>query len=81
LSGRGEVFARVVYRRAFGAAFADAVPYVVALIQLDEGPRMLSDVVRSAPEDVSVGSRVEVVFDDVSEHVTVPRFRLTEGVS
>src|SRR5262249_46814503 len=52
VSGRGRVFSYVVYHRVYHPAFKDRVPYVVAVIELDEGPRMLANVVGCAVEDV-----------------------------
>jgi uncharacterized OB-fold protein len=78
LSGRGEIFACAVYHRAFGDVFGDRVPYAIAIVQLDEGPRMVGDIVGDRPAQARVGRRVEVVFDTVTADVTVPRFRLAE---
>jgi uncharacterized OB-fold protein len=75
LSGRGEVFARIVYHRAFHPAYAADVPYNLVLVQLDEGPRMYSNVVGSAGDDIHVGDALTVVFDPVSEGVCIPHFR------
>jgi uncharacterized protein len=78
LSGRGEAFACVTYHRAFAPEFADDVPYVVAIVQLDEGPRMLSNIVGPRRLEARVGDRLEAVFDAVTPEITVPRFRLVE---
>jgi uncharacterized protein len=84
LSGLGSVFAVVIYHQAFNKAWAGDLPYNVAIIQLDEGPRMFSNVVGGPSSDVAVGDRVAVVFepftDDPSESestetLVVPRFR------
>jgi uncharacterized OB-fold protein len=74
-TGRGAVFSHAVVHRAFGADVA--VPYVVALVTLDDAPgvRLVTNLVDVAPDDVRIGMPVEVVFDDVSADVTVPRFR------
>ncbi len=74
LSGRGTVFATLVYHQVYNPAYRDDVPYNVALIQLEEGPRMFSNVVGVPPEQVRVGDPVEVVFDPVTDEVTIPRF-------
>ena len=74
MSGRGEVFSYVVFHQVYNKAFADDVPYNVALVQLDEGPRMFSNVVGVPNDQVSVGTRVRIVFDPVTEEVTLPRF-------
>lgn len=74
MSGRGQVWSSIVFHQVYDKAFADDVPYNVALIQLDEGPRMFSNVVGVPPGEVAVGDRVRVVFDPVTEEVTIPRF-------
>jgi uncharacterized OB-fold protein len=75
LSGRGEVFASVVYHRSFHPAYAPDVPYNVVLVQLDEGPRMYSNVVGTPNEQIKVGDALAVVFDEVADGVHLPRFR------
>jgi hypothetical protein len=76
LSGKGEVFSKIVYQRAFHPAFADDVPYNVVLIQLQEGPRMFSNVVGSPTDEITVGAAVSVVFEEAADGVAIPRFRL-----
>ncbi len=75
ISGRGSVYSSIVFHQVYNQEFADDVPYNVSLIQLDEGPRMLSNVIGIAPSEVKVGEKVEVVFDDVTAEVTIPRFK------
>jgi uncharacterized OB-fold protein len=60
----GSVWSFGIYERAFDAAFEEKLPYVVALVQLDAGPRLISNVVGVEPEDMRVGMRVAAVFDD-----------------
>ena len=74
-SGRGSVLSFVVFHRVYHPGFRDAVPYPVAIIALDEGPRFLSNVVGCAIEDIRVGMPVEVVFEDATEGCTLPKFR------
>jgi uncharacterized OB-fold protein len=71
-SGHGEVFAFTVFHRPYVRSFADDLPYNVALVQLDEGPLVYGNVVDG---DAAVGLHVEVVFDDLSEDIALPRFR------
>jgi len=59
----------------WGKAFDDSLPYVVAMVELEEGVRMLSTVVGYAPEEVRIGMPVAVTFDPVTPEVTLPRFR------
>lgn len=75
LSGRGTVSALVVMHRAWLTAFEDALPYAVVQVELEEGPRLTSNVVGVSNEELAVGMAVEVVFDDVTETITLPRFR------
>ncbi len=75
ISGRGTVHSSIVFHQIYNAAFTGDVPYNVSLIQLDEGPRMISNVVGIAPSDVKVGDAVEVVFDPVTPEISVPRFQ------
>ncbi|GAA1005054.1 hypothetical protein Aple_035920 [Acrocarpospora pleiomorpha] len=75
LSGRGTVFSYIVFHQVYNQAFAADVPYNVALIQLDEGPRMFSNVVGVDNAAVKVGDPVVVDFEDVTDDVTLPRFR------
>ena len=74
-TGRGRVLTFTIVRRAVSEAYAADVPYVVALIQLDEGPKMMSNVVQCDPETLVVGSPVQVVFEDWSDEISVPQFR------
>jgi uncharacterized OB-fold protein len=61
-SGNGEVYSFTVVHRAPSPAFEGDVPYVVAVIALEEGPHMMSSVVGVAPDQVRVGQKVRVKF-------------------
>jgi uncharacterized OB-fold protein len=74
VSGLGKVFSFVTYHRVYHPAFANDVPYVVALVELDEGPRLLTNIVGVPPDKVACDMRVRVVFDDYGEDVAVPKF-------
>lgn len=63
MSGRGTVWAYVVYHHAFHPAFADRLPYNVALVELVEGPRLLSNVVGIAADAVRTGMQLQAVFE------------------
>ena len=75
VSGRGKVFSFVTFHRVYRPAFAEDVPYVVALVELEEGPRVLSNILGVTHEDVRCEMPVEVVFDDYDEEVSIPKFR------
>lgn len=74
-SGLGVVHTFTVIRQMGMPGFRDELPYVVAMIELDEGPRLLGNVVDVAVEDVHIGMPVEVVFVDAAEDVGVPQWR------
>lgn len=75
LSGRGTVFSTIVFHQVYHQAFAQDVPYNVSLVQLEEGPRMFSNVVGVPPSSVKVGDAVQVVFGAVTPEITLPRFK------
>lgn len=74
-SGKGEVYSFTVARRPAGAAFQGDCPYVVASVTLDEGARIMSNIVTDDVEAVKIGMRVETFFDAVSDDLTIPKFR------
>ena len=76
LSGRGEVFAYIVYHKLYNKAFSKDIPYNVALVQLEEGPRMYSNVVGCSNDSVKVGDKLVAVFESVTSEITIPKFRL-----
>lgn len=76
-SGRGEVYSFSITRKGDGE-FRDAAPYVLAYVELDEGPRLLTNIVECDPETVAIGQSVEVVFDHTDRGTALPRFRPTQ---
>lgn len=73
-SGNAIVYAHTIVRRALNPAFKDAVPYVYALVELDEGVRMTTNIVGIAPEDVRIGMAVRIVFEPADDGTYVPLF-------
>ncbi|MGA7760142.1 MAG: OB-fold domain-containing protein [Candidatus Binataceae bacterium] len=74
-SGRGTVFSWTVAAQPFVPQFAPLVPYAPAVIELEEGVRMVSWVTDVKPDELALGLPVEVAFDDVTPEVTLPKFR------
>jgi uncharacterized OB-fold protein len=72
VSGRGRIESWVEFHRAYWPGFANELPYRVCLIQLEEGPLMVSNLVG---EHAEVGDAVHVVFDDVTADITLPKFQ------
>jgi uncharacterized protein len=75
VSGLGTVYSFTIARQSFHQKVDDSIPYVIAVIALDDAPtRLLSNVVGIDPDEVHIGLPVEVVWDDVSDDVAIPRF-------
>ncbi len=78
VSGRGSVYTFSVVHQPPFAAFAAEVPYVLATIELDEGPHMMTNVVNCAPDGVYIGLPVTVCFEDRNGFL-VPQFEPAAG--
>lgn len=75
-SGKATVFSWIVVRHPVPRdVYQQDVPYVVALVTLEEGPRMATNIVGCAPEEVTAGMPVAVAFEDVTAEIALPRFR------
>jgi uncharacterized OB-fold protein len=69
------VYSWTVVHRALHPGFSEDLPYAAVIIELDEGVRMVSHVVELAPDALQLDLPVEVVFEDVTPEVTLPKFR------
>lgn len=74
-SGRGKVYSYTIVHSYGPTEFSEDTPYVVAVVDLEEGVRMMSNIVECLPDLVKCDMEVEVVFDDVTEDITLPKFR------
>ncbi len=76
VSGKGKVYSWIVVRHPVpGDVYGADVPYVVALIDLAEGVRMASNIIDCDPDAVTADMAVEVVFEAVTNDITLPKFR------
>ncbi len=75
LSGRGRVYVSLVMCRSYGRAWEGEIPYNVSMIELEEGVRIWSNVIGCPPEEVSIGDHVALIYEDVTEAITLPKFR------
>jgi uncharacterized OB-fold protein len=73
-SGKGVVHSFSIVRRAPMAAFAERVPYVVALIDLEEGPRMMANIIGDSALETSIGDAVHLCFEDRGKGAKIPQF-------
>jgi uncharacterized OB-fold protein len=79
MSGKGEIYSFTVIRqvvgRAASQAFAPDIPYVIAWVDLDEGPRMITNIVSCPVEEVKLGMKVSVLFEQASKDIWLPKFK------
>jgi len=73
-TGRGTIYSFTVTHQNQAPGFREELPYVLAIVELAEGPRIMTNIVGCAPTDVRIGAAVEVVFDDVTPEVTLAKF-------
>jgi uncharacterized OB-fold protein len=74
-TGRGKIYSYTIVYSYGPTEFSEDTPYIVAIIDLQEGVRMMSNIVGCAPETVECDMEVGIVFDDVNEEMTLPKFR------
>jgi uncharacterized OB-fold protein len=74
-SGKGEVYTFVVYHQAYHPGFESEIPYVTAVIELEEGPHFLSNVIGCEPGEVECDMPVKVVWEDITGEFSLPKFR------
>lgn len=72
-SGKGTVYSWVTYREAPHPGFK--APYSVVLVELEEGVRLVSNLVDVGPEEIAIGMPVEVVFNQIHDETFLPKFR------
>ncbi|MCO5089573.1 Zn-ribbon domain-containing OB-fold protein [Bosea sp. (in: a-proteobacteria)] len=75
LSGKGKIASWVVFHKLYHKAFANEIPYNVAFVELEEGPRVIANIVGVDNKDIRIGMPVEAVFEKINEIVTVPKFK------
>lgn len=75
-TGQGTIYTYTVNHRAPNACMKERVPYVVAAVDLDEGVRMITNIVDSTMDKITIGARVKVVFEDITDEISLPQFQL-----
>ena len=75
-SGRGKIYSFTIVRQALLPAFFSEVPYVLAVIELEEGPHLLTNIVSTDIDKVKIGANVVVVYDEIAPQVILPKFKL-----
>jgi uncharacterized OB-fold protein len=73
--GTGTIWSYAIYEHAYHEAFKAELPYNVALVELDAGPRLITNIVGIPNEEIEIGMRVQAEFQDAAGGVTLVRFR------
>ena len=74
-SGRGTVFSWTVAERPMHPAFQNDAPYAPVVIEMEEGVRLVSEMLDCSPDELTIGMPVELVFDHVTPEITLPKFK------
>ena len=74
-SGKGTVWTYTITQQNRTTGFAEMVPYVLALVELEEGVRMFTNIVDCEPGDVEIGMAVEVTFQTATPQISIPYFK------
>ena len=74
-SGRGTLYTFAIMHQMMNPGFAADMPYNVSQIDLDEGVRMVANITGVANDQLRIGMKVEAVFEDVGDGVSIPKFR------
>ena len=78
VSGLGRIYTYTVNHRAPNAFMKARLPYVVAIVELDEGPRLMANIQGEGALDAAIGKRVKVLFEPVSDELALPQVALLE---
>lgn len=78
-SGLGRIYTYTINRRGANAFMAERTPYAVAIVELEEGVRLMANIIGSRLEDIHVGKPVKVVFEAASDDITLPQFKLVDA--
>jgi uncharacterized OB-fold protein len=76
VSGRGAVFSFNIMHQVYHPGFAAEVPYAVVVVELEEGCKFVSNLISIKPHEIKCGMPVEVIFEKLSDEVSIPKFRL-----
>jgi len=77
-SGRGSIYTFTEVFRAPSKAFAADTPYVVAIVELEEGPHLMTRLVTRDNDSIRIGQQVTVAFEDLDKEISLPLFKVTK---
>lgn len=75
VSGKATVFGFTIIHQRYHPYFADKVPYNVAVVELEEGPKLVTNIVDIANENIRIGMPVTITYQEVVDGFTLPKFR------
>ena len=75
VSGKGTLYSYTIAQAPTHPAFAEDIPYVIAIVKLEEGPRITTNLVGCLPDEVTIGMPVMASFEEVTPEVTLVKFR------
>ena len=75
ISGRGRVYTAITIYQTPAKGWEQDVPFNASIVELEEGPRMWTNVIGCGPEEVGIGMPVVITYDAVTDEVTLPKFR------
>ena len=75
MSGQGVLHNYVIYHKAWAPWLEKRVPYAVIQVEIDEGPRLTTNLLDCAIADIKIGMRVEACFEDITDEITLLQFR------
>lgn len=78
--GLGEIYSFTIVHRTRHIEFKKDLPYTLALVDLQGGGRMMTNIIGCEPEEVKIGAPVKIEFTDVNKDITLPHFKLVESL-
>ena len=79
MSGRGKIHNYVIYHKAWTPWFESRVPYAVIQVELEEGPRLTTNLLDVPPAQTKIGMSVEAAYEDITDEITLLQFRPAKG--
>jgi hypothetical protein len=76
-SGKATLFTYAIVHRPPHPGFREIAPYVTAVVELEEGPKMPTNIVIDdpTPENLQIDMALEVIYDDITDSITLPKFK------
>ncbi len=79
-SGKATLYTFALMHQVYHPGFATEIPYNVAEVDLEEGPRIISTIVGCPNANLRIGMSLEVTFEDITDVVSLPKFRPTKTI-